>query len=250
MRSLAKWVMSIDQRFYDIVAILLMGLAANVIVSGGGEQNEYELLFLASLCALSGGFLIFIRSWRVSIVKRADYNHTLNKQAAATRSELLAKGDPVPDEISSRAEAANNSRSVDIRSEVNLFIKKRGNIARVIVAFIASVFLAGFGGKGIMDHLYFSKNDDIKTFMKSTTITSEERVIDDIRLLRDDIASLSTLLSNKSALTNESITTGQTKTSKALNALQSEISNLSVSLEDLEAEIVTSPPLNDGTENE
>jgi hypothetical protein len=227
MRPVAKLFLSIDQRLYDIFGIVLIGMAANIIIGSAGRDDEYELLLFGLACIASGGIAMFLRSKRASVENTADAKRLINEEATSTKAALVAAGSPVPKDVERRACAATNSRGKDIGNEIDDVLAMWWDTALVLVAFIAATTLAFVGIKGTIGRLFVPANASVRQVIESAVSANQKKTASEIKLLKEDISSLSSMLASNHALTDKSIAGLQEAVMHKLNAIEVDLATLS-----------------------
>ena len=250
MKYLAGRVLAVDQRLYDLFSIVSIGAGASIIVGGGGRRDEYQLLAIGVVCILSGSVFMFLRSRRSAIETAVDAERLLNQQAAATRHELREVGSPVPHEIEKRAAAATSSRKSDILRAIDVALVRRRDRWLVTSASVAAVALACISVLGVVIHLYVPANANIEETIASTTRANHRGLVDDIRLIREEIASLSALVSSNNHRTIEGIMKGQEATLEKLESIQAGLGALSARVSNLTAPRTLAPKKESGKASE
>lgn len=237
IRGVAKLILLIDQRVYDVISIVLIGAAVNIIVSDAGKENVYLLLFVGILLLLSGSAAVYLRSKSVTIDANATKTHLVNKQVLNDLILINDKNKETVERKNKLAKVVAEGLSKVKRDEIEKELAESKNVWIVILTFAVFISLAWFA-------IYCTIKEFNATSNSNSVDAKHNELMTEISLMRTEIYSLSSTLKSY-YITMDSIKAVQLETNNTIKDLQYKVNAHSESLTLKENESV---PLSTSTE--
>lgn len=233
IRKFARLFISFDSHIYELYVIVVLGSAANIMISGAGRDYEYDLVINGSLLILSAGSTILLRRKRVIIEKNADSERNRNMKAFIDKIRLEIAEETVDPEIEKNALLAHETQKESIRRIIDDSFAHSKSFFIVALISAISLVTAGFGLNGVYKSLFSPANISIKDMMDSANNKYYELTKKEIALLNNEVDALSVEIDVKGERIYESMNYGLKKINNELKYIRLKYENLSKLVEEL-----------------
>lgn len=217
----------INQHLYDVFGVVLIGVAANVIINGAGNNNEYILLGVGILFIVCGGNMLVLRSIYEYINKKADANQRECREAMLEKELKEEAGIKVSDNIKDLALKGTSEKEEFIDMAIDRFLSSKGKKRYVFFAGIISPFFTVIGFIVLYFQLFSPPNVSIYEEVHNTNSENHEKTIEEIRALREELKSLSVELDSNNTRIVENVITARETVFVKLASIHANLATLS-----------------------